>query len=99
MIIYKYELQITDRQIIETGPYPAYPLTVAEQGGKLMLWAMVDKNNNPPGSDKYGIFVQVIGTGNPFNANTHLDAKYLGTVLMSNGLVWHVITEAFRRGD
>ena len=44
MNVYKYELEITDEQIIRL-PFAAEILTVQMQGGKCCLLALVDPRN------------------------------------------------------
>ena len=85
MKILKYELAITDEQTIPIGDLYAKPIAVAEQGGKLMFWAETDITRNPP--NNYEILVKIVGTGHPFG---HVTMPYIGTVVMSNGFVWHV---------
>lgn len=79
--IFKYELAITDNQYL-CIPSPAEILHVGEQNGKLMLWAVVDN-----GLEMISIGISIFGTGNP--AST-LGKTHIGTVQMSNGLVWHI---------
>jgi hypothetical protein len=83
--IYKYELEITDRQNISIGGSMPTVLTVHEQDGKLMMW--VQQEDDFPGS--FNIDVDVISTGNPYETS----GKYVGTAFMSNGAVWHVFAE------
>ena len=91
MKIYKYTLEITDRQVIPTGYLTAIPLSVAEQNGQLMLWALVDSTTIPKQKDKiYEMVVDVVGTGNPYDGTK----PFIGTVVMSYGLVWHVFAES-----
>jgi len=98
MIIYKYELKITDNQMINTGKSLAFPLSVAEQHGKLMLWAMVEDSVSLGGDEHHVISVHIVGTGNPFHAPTGVYGQHIGTVVMTNGLVWHVFAESLRVG-
>lgn len=89
--IYKYELDITDVQEIET--YIDYkPLSVQFQRGKLCLWMAVDTDTSP-----IDAMVVIYGTGNP--ADEMNNYKYVGTVQVPEGtpsfqpLVWHVFIE------
>lgn len=80
--IWKYELEITDEQTVEM-PRGAKVLSVANQGGKLCLWAEVDPSER--------IVVRhflVIGTGHQITEDFDL-RKFVGTVLMEP-FVWHV---------
>jgi len=92
MIIYKYVLEIADRQIIQLGiKNPVKVLSVAEQKGNLVMWVQLDDENyNSFASD---IEVNVIGTGNKFRP----DGDFIGTVIMSYGLVWHVFARTKKR--
>jgi hypothetical protein len=88
MRIFKYPLEITDRQIIHM-PYGAKSLCVKAQHGKPMLWALVDEFK-----DKEARSFAVYGTGNPIpeleNQPT-LTLTYIDTVLThQDSLVWHV---------
>jgi len=89
MKIWKYELQITDRQYIPVGSSYVWPLSVAEQNGKLMLWAHVIKEDGFPPRCKNTITVDIIGTGNPYEFDMTAD-NFVGTAVMSYGAVWHV---------
>lgn len=82
--IYKYELKITDDQTIElTSDYQI--LKVAEQNGTLYLWAIID-----PHGFKYPVKIRIFGTGDTFLRLEDEFLSHLGSVLMSNGFVWHV---------
>lgn len=80
--IWKYKLTITDEQTI-TMPPEAKVLSAHEQDGELCIWALVT-----PATAKSARTFLVIGTGNPCPPLTNCD--FIGTVLMPNGLVWHV---------
>ena len=60
------------------------PLAVAEQNGTLCIWVQFDRTRERSG--EFGICVDILGTGIASNAA----GEYLGTVVMSYGLVWHV---------
>lgn len=80
--IWKYELRITDVQSVDL-PGGSTPLSVGEQNGRLVLWAVVE-----PEARRWPYSIRIVGTGNPFpDAN---ECYLIGTVQMSNGLVWHV---------
>jgi len=84
MKIYKYELAITDSQVIPIGDSFAKPLCVAEQDGKLCMWVQLDENRQ----SNFAFGVKIFGTGNPIDdLSGH---EYVGSVIMSNSLVWHV---------
>ena len=86
MRILKYELEITDIQVIRVEGDVPQILSVAEQNGKLMMWAFVRENS----SLKSTITINIVGTGN--KTDDYLLSKYnfIGTVLMRNSFVWHV---------
>ena len=92
MKILKYELKAVAHQSIFVGTDVATPLSVAEQNGKLMLWAQVDAGSQIV-YRKCHICVRIIGTGEQYSsfAGSFPGKKdFLGTVVMSDGLVWHV---------
>jgi len=103
MKILKYELKITDRQTIKVNGSKAHILSVAEQDGKLMMWAMVSAESGFSQDPYLDVFI--IGTGNelPNNLVPHdgpfsNNVPFVGTVVMSNGLVWHVFAETISVG-
>lgn len=79
-VVWKYELRIDDAQVVEM-PSDADLLHVAEQNGHLCLWARVIPTGQRPERRK----ILIRGTGAPIWQQDHV-----GTVLMDNGLVWHV---------
>ena len=86
--IYKYELKITDEQYVEIEGFNGF-LKVAEQNGILYLWCIVNKDDK----SIYTAEINIQGTGNPIKYNTKIHTgSYFDSVLMSNGLVWHVFT-------
>ena len=80
--IYKYPLE--DRTNVIEMPANAVPLSVGQQGDKLMLWALVDTRN----LDRDRKF-HVYGTGWPIEPYERLGA-FVGTIQCHNGLVYHV---------
>jgi hypothetical protein len=78
--IWKYELEITDTQIIEV-PRAGVILSVANQNNKLCLWAMVEIDRPLEKRE-----IEIIGTGNPIEMK---DRHFIGTVLI-DPFVWHV---------
>ena len=79
--IYKYELPLTDTPVIQM-PNGAKVLSAGEQMGKLFVWAHVN-----PDVDLVPHQFRVAGTGHRME---QLLEGFIGTVLMVNGLVWHV---------
>lgn len=78
--IYKYNLKITDSQIL-VMPQKAKILSVQDQNGALCLWAIVDTYN-----ETRPYVIEIYGTGHPFPYETRI---HISTVQM-NGLVWHI---------
>ena len=81
MTVWKYELKIINKQSLMM-PVGASPLAVAEQHGKLMLWALVDEKNR-----RLDHTIIVIGTGHPWPDGSH---RYVGAVPIGE-FVWHVL--------
>lgn len=85
--IWKYPLKITDRQILNI-PRGAQFLSVIEQDGTLMLYALVD----PDFIEKqYEVLIR--GTGNPIDEAYLRFCDFIGTVQMPDGFVWHIFVE------
>lgn len=98
MKIWKYELRIEDHQQISCGSHDVRPLSVGEQGGKLVMWARVFENSDLldlitglPANYENCIEVDIVGTGRPYDGDMR---DFIGTVVMSYGLVWHVFARA-----
>lgn len=81
--IYKYNLEITDRQIVKM-PYNSEIISVKNQGNSLCLWAMVETNNEVRPTYE----IEIFGTGNPIEKDVF--REFIDTCVMPNGLVWHV---------
>lgn len=82
-IIYKYPLQVQDKQTIKL-PSGYKILTVQVQDGIPCLWAMVDTS-----IDCVEVNIITHGTGNGIFGNEEL--RYIGTYQLNNGvLVFHV---------
>ena len=83
--IHKFELEIIDRQVFGIRNYEKM-LSVIEQRGKLVVYAMVDAWEGPT-----DIEFAVIGTGRPVGECDSEGWKFLGTVsTCGGGLIWHV---------
>jgi len=81
--IYKYELIITDEQIIDM-PIDATILSVHKQNNKLCLWVKV----NPDVKYTEERCIHIYGTGNPIFIKKEI---FIGTVVFEeHGAVWHV---------
>lgn len=97
-VIYKYELEITDSQILQMHGIPRF-LSVQEQNGKLVVWAIIDTNNGINGRE-----ILIVGTGNEipnyynlsgrsYDSASGYTTEHIGTVVMNNGLVWHIFVK------
>ena len=90
MIIYKYKLK-QDPEIVQGLSIPAGArfLHAGEQYGELFVWCLLPN----PDAMTYTRKAYVLGTG---IQNDHIqlgdidNLRFLNTVQMSNGLVWHV---------
>lgn len=82
--IWKYELEPVEEQVINIPG--GIPLSVGVQGHNesLVMWAEV-----VTGAMERKIRVVIRGTGHD---KKNSDGKFLGTVQMPSGLVWHVFT-------
>jgi len=81
-VIYKYELDVLDRQVIKM-PALATILTIQSQGGKGQIWAKVN-----PHSELVDRIFTTHPTGMELTGDT---CCYVGTYQIANGnLVFHV---------
>jgi hypothetical protein len=92
-VIFKYPLGEYPGLCTQAMPEDAQVVHAGQQCGIVTVWALVD-----PDAPKRSVTLRVVATGEPF------DGYYLGTALMPNGLVWHVVhgrrpTSAALRGD
>lgn len=83
-VIWKYPLVIRGAQEIEM-PIGAQFLCVQVQQDKPCIWAQVDPD---AGAAVYQVFL--VGTGHEVETQVSKRARYLGTVQMPYGLVFHV---------
>jgi len=87
--IYKYALELTDRQLVSI-PLGSKILSVDNQNGAICVWVEVD--SDVPYYRDY-VF-RIVGTGNPIDFPTKPNEttspyNFIGTVIM-NPFVWHV---------
>ena len=82
MTIWKFPLQITDRQWVSV-PGGSKILSADNQHGVLCLWAMV----NPESNTRVQRKIAIIGTGNPMPQDEAME--FIGTVILGV-FVWHV---------
>ena len=86
MKIFKYPLEITDRQEVNIKGLVKV-LSVAEQKGNIILYAMVNEESNA----NYIVVVKIYGTGQEISPSVMDHFKFLGTVShMGGDLMWHV---------
>ena len=91
MKIWKFKLDITDRQIVNM-PRVSNPLTVQMQGHACCLWALCDET-----APKMPRLIAIHGTGNPMP--DEWPGEYVGTFQIHGGaLVFHVF-DAISTGD
>lgn len=86
MVIWKFELEITDTQQVRM-PKGAQILSVANQNGKVCLWAMVNPNDSLESR-----CIEIIGTGNKVAFGPGVQRSFIGTVVV-NPFVWHVFEQ------
>ena len=80
LVIYKYELALTERQVIQMPDCPEI-LSAQVQDGSIFLWALVI-----PSLKDIDVSIAVYGTGEPiYSANE----TYISTCQL-NGFVWHI---------
>ena len=81
--IHKYPLEIFDIVTVEM-PRGAKAIAVAEQAGKLCLWAEVDDSESVMVPQAF----RIVGTGNRLYGD---EGRHIGTVICADGVqVWHV---------
>lgn len=83
--IYKYELKIKEEQKLEITGLRHF-LKISEQNGSLFLWCMVETKDE----SIYTTDIIIYGTGVRIASNLFNKATYFDSILMANGLVWHV---------
>ena len=83
--IYKYTLNIEDRQGLEM-PTGAKILSAKNQGDNICLWALVDTEEKMTMTYE----IEIFSTGNPVYENDKTFREFIDTCVMPNGLVWHL---------
>ena len=81
-VIYKYKLDVTDRQSLQL-PKSYQILKVDMQNGVLCLWALVDPDN-----DSVCCTIDIIGTGHA-GIDDNTPRRHLNSVF-DGPFVWHV---------
>ena len=83
--IFKYKLEITDKQIIEM-PINSKILTVQTQNEVPRMWVLAN-----PLEAKEKRCIEIFGTGHNVNSDMDISRNYLGTFQIRSGaLVFHV---------
>jgi len=80
--IWRYELAAFDPSSV-IMPEGARILSVGEQDGRLCVWARVE-----PGARLVQRWLRVTGTG--WECDVPAEARFIGTVQMRSGMVYHV---------
>jgi hypothetical protein len=88
--VLKYELRQPDENghVVVAMPWSAEPLTAGMQADVMVVWA----TSFDTFTSKHRRFL-VVNTGR--NVNIPDDARWLGTVTSSTGIVWHVFDEGW----
>ncbi|MGI8639230.1 MAG: DUF7352 domain-containing protein [Pyrinomonadaceae bacterium] len=82
--IYKYNLQVTDKQQIEL-PKEAKILCVQVQHGEPQLWAEIDT-----AATLEARMIEIFGTGHPISQEIGQSRRYISTFQIDNGaFVFH----------
>lgn len=83
--IYKYPIQVTDKQTIKL-PAEYQILCVQVQETIPCIWALIDPDN-----PEQEVFIETIGTGHPILYEGRTRRSYIGTYQIQGGsLVFHV---------
>lgn len=86
-VIYKYPLEVTDKQSVNL-PKGCQILSVQTQFGKPCLWALVDEHE-----EKEPRIIHTFGTGNEISIDTE-NLSYISTYqLDGGGLIFHTFVE------
>lgn len=81
--IFKYEIPLQEETIEIQVPCNAILCDIEAKGNKIYMWLEVEL-----GDAEKTMYIKIFGTGEKIlNAS---DYKFLKTVHMDNGLVWHV---------
>jgi len=86
--VHKFKLAIISEQELEIPGFVSF-LKVAEQHSILTIWALVDTER----TDIDTRVIHILGTGGAVKVRSKITPEtYIGSVLMSNGLVWPIFT-------
>lgn len=87
--VLKQILNITDEAVYNLPGKCIVPLSVHEQSGNLVLYFLSDVTEDGMVDGKPITTVKILIAGTGHTREDIVDAHYLGTVVMSYGLVWH----------
>jgi len=87
-VIWKYELEVTDDQIVSI-PQNSQPMSVDVQNGQVCMWVYVE---DPEQHEKRDLHIKIFGTGNHFEKPGPVhDMRFIGTFQQLNGrFIGHV---------
>lgn len=85
--IWKYHLGLADKALLHV-PEESEFLCIKEQRGELYAWILV----NTEYTEMLEVPIFIRGTGHNFTGE---EGDYIDTIMMSNGLVWHIFTESW----
>lgn len=80
--IWKYQIELADKSVRPMKSGAEILRGVGMQGGGIVLWAIVDPEENDTLSEFF-----VRGTGHPMTGEENI---HIGTVQDPHGFVWHV---------
>ena len=80
--IYKYQLEPEENQILSL-PEDAKFIYTGMQKEKITIWVVIESMNRLRDYD-----IKIIGTG--WNIPDYDSLRYIGTVQMITGFVWHI---------
>lgn len=87
MTIWKYEVPITDRFVLEVPGFKPKVLSFAlDPGGKPCVWIMVN-----PEQPTFGVRFALVGTGNPLPAGAEY-WEFVGNV-QQYPFMWHLFVD------
>ena len=89
MRVLKQVLSIADEIIYDLPGKNIKPLSVQEQNGNLVLYFLSDVTADELMGSKSFTPTKILIAGTGHNRPEIADANYIGTVVMSYGLVWH----------
>ena len=86
MKIFKYRIPFQDVEVKIPLSEGCQVLHVGEQNNEVFIWIAVDPDQIWTCHKRF----RIIGTGYEIKVDDYYQLKFIGTVQMKNGLVWHV---------